>query len=197
MPKPSLAPLLACLLTTAGPAHADWKPAEKVSHYAISGSTAPELYFSIGENGPKAGAGRAIAHTDFDLTWRRDYQPKGGGCTLVSARPNLTITYRLPKPSARLSPELQKRWDAFASGVAAHEKEHGRYIEDMVREIEAVSVGMHMPGDPGCRKIRSELQKRLGEISQRNRARHRDFDRVELNPGGKVHQLILDFVNGR
>lgn len=184
-----------CLPTTA--ALADWKPTERVSHYAISGKSAPDLYFSIGENGPKAGLGRGIAFTDFDLTWRRDYQPRDGGCTLVSARPNLAITYRLPKPSGQLPADLRPRWETFAAGVAAHEKVHGAMIVEMVREIEAVSVGMHVPGDTGCKTIRTELQKRLAEISQRNRARHRDFDRAELNAGGKVHQLVLDFVNGR
>lgn len=50
------------------PARAEsWTPVEKVKTYAISGKSGIELYQSIGENGPKAGAGRAIAITDFDL----------------------------------------------------------------------------------------------------------------------------------
>lgn len=188
-------PLLIMAALALAPAGAQADVREQVRHYAISGTTAPELYFSIGERGPKAGIGRAIAHTDFDLTWRRDYQPRDGGCTLVSARPNLTITYTLPRPSGALEPDLRRRWDGFSQGIAAHEKVHGRLIVEMVREIEAVSVGMHVPGDTGCKAIRAQLQKRLGEISQRNRVRHRDFDREELSAGGKVHQLILDFVN--
>src|SRR5690606_40679606 len=76
---------------------AQWKPVEKIENYRVSGQSGIELYRSIGEHGPKVGVGRVIAYTDFKLLWSRDYRPqKDGSCTLVSARPSLTITYRLP-----------------------------------------------------------------------------------------------------
>lgn len=190
--------LLAALFAIpAATAHAEWQAVEKVETYAISGKTGPELYASIGERGPKVGGGvRAIAHTDFKLTWQRDYQPRGDACTLVSARPRLIITYKLPKPSGTLPSAIQKNWDVFSAGVHKHEQVHGDHIKDMVRAIEAASIGLTVPNDPGCAKIRTELTKRLSELSLAQRQRSRDFDRVELSDGGNVHQLILDLVNG-
>ena len=187
--------LLACI--AAQPAQAEWKPAERIDSYAISGKTGIELYQSIGERGPKAGATRAIAHTTFDLKWSRKYEPlQDGSCRLTTARPHLTIIYRLPKPSSKLPAETQPRWDRFIDGITAHERVHGEHILDMVRKIETFSVGFTVPDDPGCQKIRQELTNRLSELSQEQRARSRDFDRDEMRDGGNVHQLILGLVNG-
>jgi predicted secreted Zn-dependent protease len=186
--------LLASLLSS--PARADWKPIEKVETYAITGQTGPELYASIGELGPRLGKARVIAHTNFKLTWVRDYQPKDGACVLVSARPKLIITYTLPKPSGPLPAAIQKHWEVFAAGLAAHEKVHGDTIVDMVRKIEAATIGLSVADDPGCSKIRAEMTRRLAEISLAQRQASRDFDRVEFGAGGNLQKLVLAFVNG-
>ncbi|MDI7860378.1 DUF922 domain-containing protein [Rhizobiaceae bacterium n13] len=177
-------------------AQADWRPVEKEQTYAVSGKTGLDLYRSIGERGPKVGIGRAIAYTSFKLTWRRNYQPQGDSCVLVSAVPNLIITYTLPKPAERLPASTQRHWETFMAGVRSHERVHGDIIEDMVRQIEAISVGLSVAGDPGCKKIRVELTRRLGELSLAQRQRSRDFDAVELGNGGNIHQLVLALVNG-
>lgn len=191
--------LLAVLLSAATAAWAQWKPVEEIETYAISGKTGAELYRSIGEKGPKIrGLVRTIAHTNFKLTWTRKYEPQAdGACTLVTAKPRLIITYTLPKPAGKLPPELQKDWEVFISGLRAHEKIHGDIIVDMVKAIEAMSVGFSVPADPDCRKIRTELTKRLAELSLAQRQRSRDFDKVEMSDGGNVHQLILKLVNGK
>jgi len=190
-----IATALAALVPVA--AHAQWKPTEKVDPYSISGKTGPELYASIGERGPAAGIGRAIAFTNFKLTWRRDYQPQpDGACTLVSAVPKLIISYVLPKPSQKLPEPIASNWKTFIDGVARHERVHGEMIVDMVKEIEAYTVGLSVADDPNCKKIRAQMTERLAQISQAQRQKSRDFDRVELTEGGAVHQLVLNFVNG-
>ena len=73
---------------------------------------------------------------------------------------------------------------------------HGDIITDMVRKIQAASLGLSMPDDPKCRKVHAELTKRLSALSQEQRRKSRDFDRVEMGQGGNVHQLILALVNG-
>lgn len=177
-------------------AHAEWKPVEKVETYAISGQSGLELYRSIGENGPNVGITRAIAHTNFKLTWTRDYQPRAGACVLVSAKPKLIITYTLPSPSSPLPSAIQKNWEVFLAGVSAHEKVHGATIVDMARKIEAATVGLTVPNDPKCSKIRVEMTKRLSALSQAQRQASRDFDRIELGQGGNLQKLILALVNG-
>ncbi|MCY1242224.1 hypothetical protein D9M72_551730 [compost metagenome] len=77
-----------------------------------------------------------------------------------------------------------------------HELVHGDFIKEMVRAIEGATLGLTVPNDPKCRKIRTEMTKRLGALSQAQRQRSRDFDQVELTDGGNIHQLILRLVNG-
>jgi predicted secreted Zn-dependent protease len=196
----SLAPKIAAalsLLCAAMPAHAEWQAVERVQTYAISGNAPIDLYMSIGANGPKVGIGRAIAYTDFELLWSRDYVPASdGSCTLQRARPSLTITYRLPKPTNDLPAATRPLWQTFIDGVEAHERVHGDFIKHMVREIEAVSVGLRAENDPNCSKVREQLQVHLGRLSQEQRQKSRDFDLEELTEGGNVHQLVLSFVNG-
>ncbi|WP_442579984.1 DUF922 domain-containing Zn-dependent protease [Mesorhizobium sp. ASY16-5R] len=174
-----------------------WQPVEKIEPYAISGTTPAELYASMGEHGPEISKGRrTIAFTNFKLTWQRDYQRRGNACVIASAKPKLIITYTLPKPSQKLPAATRARWEPFFAGIAAHEKVHGQYIIDMVRQIVAYSVGLTVEDDPGCKKIRTVLTARLSELSQEQRRKGRDFDRVEMGDGGNVQQLIISLLNG-
>jgi predicted secreted Zn-dependent protease len=176
---------------------AEWKVVERERAYPVRGVTGAELYDSIGERGPKvAGTTRAIAHTTFKLTWKRDYQQRDGSCVLASATPKLTISYTLPKPAARLTGTVKSNWDFFIAGVRVHEKVHGEMIKDMVREIERVSVGLSAADDPDCMKVRAELQTMLADISREQRRKGQEFDQLELGNGGNIHQLILRLVNG-
>ena len=185
------------LATAVAPAAAQWQPTERVVTYAVSGSTPFEIYQSIGENGPQVGVGRAIAYTDFELLWSRDYVPASdGSCTLQRARPSLTITYRLPKPTGSLPEPTRSLWATFIRGVEAHERIHGVFIREMTEKIEAISVGLREENDPDCQKVRQTLQGHLARLSNEQRQKSRDFDRVELTDGGNVHQLVLSFVNG-
>ena len=192
---------LPAALLAHGPAAAgaEWQAVERIETYAISGTTGIELYQSIGERGPLVGKkSRTIAYTDFKLTWQRNYEPQAdGACTLVSAKPKLIITYKMPRPAGKLPPATAAAWETFAAGVHAHELVHGQQITEMVKAIEATSIGLSAAGDPGCKKVRAELQKRLAALSQAQRQQSRDFDRVEMSEGGNIHQLILNLVNGR
>lgn len=175
---------------------ADWKPTQKVETYAISGSTGIELYESIGRNGPEVGSTRTVAYTTFDLKWSRKYVPSNGGCTITANRPHLIIITKLPKPKGKLPAATQARWDSFIAGIVRHEAEHGEHIVDMTKAIEAYSVGLRVEGDPNCKKIRTVLTERLKQLSEEQRRRSNEFDRVEMGAGGNVHRLILALVNG-
>jgi predicted secreted Zn-dependent protease len=175
---------------------AGWSAVDRVEPYAIHGRSGIELYRSIGEHGPVAGSGRVIAYTTFRLTWTRKYVNEAGGCRLVSATPHLVIITKLPKPANPLPARTGKLWDTFIAGIRAHERVHGEIIAEMVKKIEATSVGLSMPADPDCRKVHAELTRRLKALSEEQRQRSRDFDRVEMAEGGNVQRLILALVNG-
>lgn len=197
MRTPSRLILAASLFLSGHAAAQDWQATERVEPYTVQGSTGLEIYQSIGERGPKLGVARVIAHTGFKLTWTRKYERQGDACVITVNKPKLIITYTLPKLKSKLSEPLKGRWETFIAGVTAHEKIHGDFIKDMVKQIEAMSVGMTVENDPNCKKIRPQLQARLGELSDAQRARSRDFDKVELSDGGNVHQLILQLVDLR
>ena len=175
-----------------------WEAVEQVVTYPVSGQSGFELYQSVGENGPViAGDRRTIAHTTFKLTWRRDYQERAdGSCVIASNIPKLIITYTLPKPRGGLPPGVASSWKRFYDGLAAHERVHGQHIIEMVQAIEAVSVGLSAPDDPGCHKTRAALQIHLKRLSDEQRARGREFDRIEMGDGGAVQSLVLGLVNG-
>ena len=121
-----------------------WTAAEQVATYPVYGQSGPELYQSIGENGPViSGNRRTIAHTTFKLTWGRDYRERGdGSCVIAANNPKLIITYTLPKPRGSMPSSVASSWKRFADGLAAHERVHGQHIIEMVQAIEAVSVGL-------------------------------------------------------
>ncbi|WP_082475549.1 DUF922 domain-containing protein [Rhizobium sp. Leaf341] len=178
------------------PADAEVKATETVETYGITGKTGAELYASIGERGPLLGASRVIAHTRFKLTWRRNYQTEGNDCVLVSAVPRLIITTTLPKPTTSLPPPVRASWKTFIEGVRQHEAVHGRYVRDLVAKIETATIGLRQSEDPGCTKIKTEMTRRLGALSDERRDLDRAFDRAEFTEGGAVHALILALVNG-
>lgn len=175
-----------------------WTATEVVKPYAITGSTGIELYRSIDQHGPATSSGaRAIAHTMWDLKWRRNYQPQAdGSCKLVSAKPFVTITYTLPK-APKLSGAVASQWQTFNDGIAAHEKVHGKMIREMVDEVIATTVGLTVANDPKCQKIRKEIETPLIAARDAYREKSRAFDKAEMSEGGNVHRLILGLVNGQ
>ena len=196
--------LATCVVTFVGPFAspafaADWQAKEIIAHYTITGDSGIALYRSIGENGPEIGrdkARRTIAVTEYDLKWRRDYLPQNGGCTLVSATPIMTITYRLPKPKGTLPGALAQRWQAFAGGIEIHERVHGQHLKEMVDAIITDTVGLAVDGDIACKTIRAQVLTRVKAAVETYKARARAFDGVEMGASGNVEQLILGLVNG-
>lgn len=187
------------LLFLALPVHADIRATEVEKTYAISGTTGMALYESIGTRGPRirGGASSAIAKTDFDLKWGRDYKRDGKDCVLAVVRPFLTITYTLPKPAQSLAPDVAARWRVFIDGIRAHEAVHGGYVADMAQEIYDTTLGFRQPNDPNCKTIRNAIQAPLKAAFERYKARNRAFEQAEMGAGGNIQQLILGLVNGQ
>lgn len=186
---------LIALALTALPARAlDWTATERTVHYAIDGSTGMSLYRSIGANGPMVSLRRAIALTEYELLWGRDYVPDGSACRLAEVRPFLTITYRLPRPRGALDGGTQAKWSAFIAGITAHEHVHGALMRGMVDDIIGETLGLVVPDDPGCQKIRAEVERRVIAAHARYKAKNRAFEASEMAPGGNIRGLIMGLV---
>ncbi|RKF05854.1 DUF922 domain-containing protein [Oceaniradius stylonematis] len=152
------------------------------------------LYRSIGANGPVVSLRRAIALTEYELLWGRDYVPDGTACRLAEVRPFLTITYRLPRPRAALDGGTQAKWSTFIAGITAHEHVHGALMRGMVDDIIGETLGLVVTDDPGCQKIRAEVERRVIAAHARYKAKNRAFEQSEMAPGGNVQRLVLGLV---
>ena len=197
--KTIAAAAILAMVTAVAPAGADgsWKAVETIKTYAVAGSTGPELYESIGERGPKIGGKvRVIAHTSYVLTWDRKFDRSNNSCTVIAATPKLKIIYTLPKPSRKLSSPVKENWAVFIEGIRKHELVHGDIAKEMTREIVRRTVGLSVPNDPKCQKIRKVLAKEITDLVQVQRMQGREFDRMEMGKGGNMQQLILALVNG-
>ncbi len=181
----------------ASPCLADWKASEETSFYSVSGTRPSDIYQSIGQRGPEIGKAkkRVIAHTRYVLRWDRKFDRSNGTCTIVSATPRLKITYTLPKPAQKLPPAVQKSWDIFIDGIRRHELVHGDHAKEMTQDIVRETVGLSIPNDPDCRKMKQELIRIIESHVDRQRIRGRDFDRAEMGPGGPIERLVLEFLN--
>jgi len=188
-------PVLALVLL-ALPARAEIRAQVAEKTYAISGATGRALYESIGERGPRIrdGAASAVARTDFDLKWGRDYVADGKACVLAAARPFLTVTYTLPRPAQKLPPDVAARWQAFIAAIRAHEAVHGNYIEEMAQEIYDTTVGFRQEDDPGCKAIRDAIQVPLKAAYARYKAKNAAFEQAEMAPGGPIRRLIMELI---
>ena len=184
--------LVACPLAAQEPG--GWKPTEKIERYAISGQTELDLYKSIGEKGPmvRGGKVRAIAYTDFKLTWTRRYEnDANGGCRIAENTPNVTIIYRFPKPAGKLSPSVKANWNTFEAGIETHERQHGQFIMQMVRRMVAETSNLSAANDPSCRQVRAELTRRLGAAFKEKSGKDAAFDKAEMGDGGTVRRLVM------
>ncbi len=173
-----------------------WKATEKIKTYPVSGSSGHELSASIGKNGPKIGNRRTIAVTNYDLKWGRKYRPQGNDCKLASARPFLTIIYSVPKPTGKLSGNTARSWKAFSKGVLVHEKVHGTFLREMVDQIIDQTVGLTIPGDRKCRKIRTEVLNRVKQAVRDYRTKSRNFDAAETSANGNIRKLVKNLLRG-
>ena len=96
-------------------------------------------------------------------------------------------------PSAylrQLPAPLAENWKRFIAGMTAHEKVHGDHIKEMVDRIIATTVGVNVPNDAGCRKIRQQLQGPLGEASLEQRARAKGQRAWKRPPSGADSEIL-------
>mgnify|MGYP002653826869 CR=1 FL=1 len=117
-----------------------------------------------------------------------------GFLSMVCAYP---FVYQVPKDSPIKSfPDLLERAKANPGKIRFGGSQSKDVDQTLVRRIEAASVGLTVPDDPSCKRIREVLTEKLGALSQEQRARSRAFDQEEMSDGGNVHRLILALVNG-
>src|SRR5690606_41719620 len=100
------------------------------------------------------------------------------------------------KPPQEFPTALDESGQRGYQSIEAHELVHGDQAKEITRETVRKSVGLSVPNDPQCQKIRRVLAKEISEMVKVQQAWGREFEQKEMSHGGNVHQLILTFVNG-
>lgn len=188
-----LAPLIAIVLAV--PAEAKVDVSVKERSYPIRGRTGADLLDAMDRSGPRHGfLARAIAQTRYEVTWDLAWAEGGKACKVSRAEAKLAIVYTYPAAAEKLSPQMRKRWARFMKGVREHEEMHGRIAAQMVRAAERSVSRLSVGNDPGCRKARREVKRRVAGIYADYEQRQVRFDDREHDVGGNVEGLIRELV---
>lgn len=186
----------ACTVATS--AAAGVKVAVKTTHYEISGKSGQALVAAMDRKGPKHGfLTRAIAQTQYKVSWELEWAEKDGNCRVRKANGDLAITYVYPKVSNRLDGALGKRWTQFLNGVRKHEEVHGSIARQMVAAAEKAIRGVATKNDRGCSRIRREVAKRVNAIYSQYEAKQIRFDKGEHKEGGNVEKMLFKLLKTR
>jgi predicted secreted Zn-dependent protease len=190
-----LASVIACLAGSVAAAERDGITA-KVTYYAISGETPRDMFLSMVKRGPKGGFGsRAIAQTQYHTDWSTTLSYANGACRVVRAEPRTTITYIYPRRPDGMSKSVGKKWDRFMTGIMRHERQHGRYVREMLAEAKKSILGLKIHGDENCKQTRAEMKRRVSRIHDLYEAKQRAFDVREHRDDANIDRLIKAFVN--
>ncbi|RFC68737.1 MULTISPECIES: DUF922 domain-containing protein [Mesorhizobium] len=166
----------------------------KLQHYDIAGETPRALFVSMVKRGPKDGfRSRAIAQTQYHTDWNTKLSYGKGACRVVSAEPRATITYIYPQPPAET--RTTRRWNRFMAGIMKHERQHGRYVREMLAEARKSILGLKTASDPDCKRTRAEMKRRVSRIHDLYEDKQRAFDVREHKDGATIDRLIKAFVN--
>ncbi len=175
----------------AGEASAGVKTTVTTTHYAITGKTGAALLAAMDRRGPKHGLlTRAIAQTRYTVAWKMAWGETRTACRVKRADGQLAITYTYPRVDGAVSPDMKRKWGKFLAGVTKHEKMHGSIAQQMVVEAERAVSNLTIRNDPGCRKSRKEVKRRIDATYAKYEERQVSFDAREHRTGGPVEGLI-------
>jgi predicted secreted Zn-dependent protease len=186
--------LFGACVAVAGEAAAGVKVSEKTRSYEVAGKTGAALLAAMDRRGPKHGfLTRAIAQTRYSVSWTIEWGETSTACRVKSIDGELDIIYTYPEVQG-LPLALDRRWDRFLAGVKKHEKMHGDMARQMAKAVEKSVAKLSVGNDPGCRKARAEVKRRMTAIYADYEARQIKFDAREHRDGGKVEGLIEGLV---
>ena len=186
---------IALVLAAGLPAQATTKTTVKIVNYPIAGTTGQALVDAMDRNGPKQGMlARAIAQTQYVIQWELLWRQTGKACRLRSATAHLSIDYRYPTLSRKVSPALSRRWSTFMTGVRRHEQTHGRLARQMATEADRAVTGVAFSNDPTCAKSVREVERIVGGVYAEYEVRQQRFDRTEHRDGGNVDRLVENLL---
>jgi predicted secreted Zn-dependent protease len=183
--------VLALVCGFANAAYAETRTIVRTETYAVAGKSGEALMKAMNLKGPNHGfLVRAMAQTRYSVKWNMDWAKTADACKLRRADAVLSVTYRYPKISGTVSPDLKRRWGAFMAGVRAHEETHGQIAQQMVAAAHKAISGIANSNDQNCAKSQSEVRRRVNMVYAEYERRQRKFDAKEHHYGGNVDGLV-------
>jgi predicted secreted Zn-dependent protease len=170
------------------------KSGDSKSVYTVQGKTLQQIWDDIVAKGPKSN-GKAVAGLTrctlsgvsgvkfkFDVTENKgSYEAEA---QLDSAEIGFSCSIQLPKLASTdgLSQEARKAWQAFLTGVAAHELEHVKEFEKecnlMAKEMGALTASGKDKSESGAKKA---AQKAWEQAYKTEFAEAKNAKRLEAN----------------
>jgi predicted secreted Zn-dependent protease len=153
-------------------------PNDAVVHYPIYGANEDELRREMNAKGPTGGgASRYDGYTRWNISWRYQYQSRGGECRLTDIVTDVKVTMTLPDwRNEGAAPErLRSRWRQYLAALTVHEMGHRRHGMDAAREIDH-SLGA-MPPQADCSALGKAANALGDQIIKKYNERDLEYDR--------------------
>jgi predicted secreted Zn-dependent protease len=174
--------LLRCLCLALGlcawPAGAAVHLTDRIEHYAIRGTTPPDLRREMSAKGPLGAGGRRFdGYTRWDVSWRYRYDKTSRGCSIASVTTTVKVTMTLPRwtNESSASDALRHQWARYLSALEQHEQGHRRHGIDAAAEIDSTIAAM--PVAASCDALGGEANATGLRIVRRYNQRDLDYDR--------------------
>lgn len=179
----------------AASAHARPKISVKTKHYDVRGKTGAEVLRQINRKGPRHGfLVRAIAQTQYSLSYGYESVQTSKGCRINKARVKMEIVYVYPKLDGKVSGRLATRWKSFLKGVRKHEEVHGKLARQMAAATEKTLLSTRVSGKRGCRKIKRVAKRNVDKVFKKYEQKQVAFDKKEHRDNGNVDKLIQKLI---
>lgn len=181
------------LAAFAGPAHA--RPVAKTvyAYYPVSGTDVASLHDAMERRGPRVDGEHAYAATEAVARQDGALDGSGGICRIRNYTLALDFTIRLPKlkTSARLPPDVRKRWTTFETFVRQHEETHRQIwlgcAAELERKVKAIRAR-------DCDRAKALAQAAMDRAWAACSRKHDAFDAAQRHP--LMRQPFIQSVAG-
>ena len=143
--------------------------------YAVTGTTAREVLYSLLESGPREGGEVFFGLTETELDVRYDPNEIAGGCMIEDTEVDLRVVVTLPEwlPVTDVDPDLHRDWARFRRALAAHENRHRAIALGGAEAAYRAVAGLYRPS---CEEAITEARRRLERLGVEVSAAHRRYD---------------------
>jgi predicted secreted Zn-dependent protease len=178
-----------------GTPHADakLKIVEQTKFYNVRAKSGKQLHSKLGRKGPwRLRRKHAIAATtrSYDVK-KLEFGVRGKKCVVTKVELHMKLIYYYPRwtNQKKGSKKLQKTWTIFSRELVRHEKTHGKYFKETMRQVEKEILRTTGKLSDRCLGMDKSVKRRLEKVNAKGDARHAAFDKREKKTSSKIRKL--------